>query len=80
MKKKLVRIVIRVSKAQQTKNRLQSRELMTPTLKSLPYFSLALFFNIKRPVGRLLSLLLRLLCVFMLSPSDHGSFTVTCEA
>ena len=81
-KKKLRRIIIRVSETQQTKNwlrgRLHWRELTIPTLKSLPYVPFALFLIIKRPVGRLFSSFLRLLCSFMLHLSIECPFTVIC--
>ena len=83
-KKKLMRIIIRVSKTQQTKNwlrgRLHWRELTIPTLKSLPYVPFALFLIIKRPVGRLFSSFLRLLRSFMLHLSIECPFAVICEA
>ena len=78
-----MKVIIRVNETQQTKNwlkgRLQSRDLTTPTLKSLPYFSLALFCIIKRPVSRFSSSFFCLLCIFTLLLSDFGSFTVICE-
>ena len=82
MKKKLMEVNIRVSKTQQTKNwlrgRLQSREPMIPTLKSLPYINLALLFSRKRPVGRFSSSFLRLLYPFIRYLSVYGPFTVIC--
>ena len=83
-KKKLRRIIIRVSETQQTKNwlrgRLHWRELTIPTLKSLPYVPFALLLIIKRPVGRFFSSFLRLLRSFMLHLSIECPFAVICEA
>ena len=52
---------------------------MTPTLKSLPYFSLALSSTIKRPVGRFVTSSLRLLLFFMPFLSTDGPFFAICE-